>query len=195
MLAYTVPVLRYLCFGWMLTLGSWAETLSIHVVEGQNAINNINRPTAFEPVVEVRNGAGQPVSGATVTFQVPSMGPGGTFVDGGTTMIVQTDAEGRASARGLRPNKITGPFEIRVTASQAGASATATVSQTNAAPAMAASKSGKKWAIVIGLIGGAVAAGAVAATGGGTAPTARPPAADPPSGSVTPGAPGFGPPR
>jgi hypothetical protein len=194
MLAYCDPVLR--CFIRLSVLACVldAATLSIHVIEGQNAINNINRATAFEPVVEVRDGSGQPVSGATVTFQVPAMGPSGTFVDGGTTLMVHTDAQGRATARGLRPNKITGPFDIRVTAASAGQSATATIAQTNAAPAMAASKSGRKWAIVLGVVGGAVAAGAVAATGGGNAAAPRT-ASDPPAGSVTPGAPGFGPPR
>ena len=195
MSAYIVLVLR--CLGWSFVLGSSAfgASITIHIVEGQNAINNINRPTAFEPVVEVRDEAGKPVPGASVTFQVPPMGPSGTFVDGGTTLMVQTDSEGRATARGLRPNKVTGAFEIRVTAAHAGDSATATIGQTNAAPAVAAGKSGKKWAIVLGVVGGAVAAGAVAATGGGgNAAAARTPA-EVPAGSVTAGAPGFGPPR
>ena len=193
MLAYVVLVLR--CISWSLALGSVsAASLTIHIVEGQNAINNINRPTAFEPIIEVRDEAGKPVAGASVSFQVPAMGPSGTFVDGGTTLMVQTDAEGRATARGLRPNKVTGPFDIRVTASHAGESATASIAQTNAAPAVTAGKSGKKWAIVLGLVGGAVAAGAVAASGGGNAAAARTPA-EVPAGSVTPGAPGFGPPR
>src|SRR5688500_15876646 len=115
MWAYCNPVLR--CFIRLSVLACVldAATLSIHVVEGQNAINNINRATTFEPVVEVSDESGQPVAGAVVSFQVPAMGPGGTFVDGGTTLMVHTDAQGRAAARGLRPNKTTGPFDIRVT--------------------------------------------------------------------------------
>lgn len=192
MLAYIVS--RFLSLSIVLSSGNLiAAGISVHVIEGQNAINNINRPTAFEPVVEVRDEEGKPVAGASVTFQVPALGPGGTFVDGGTTLMVQTDAEGRAAARGLRPNKLTGPFDIRVTAAHAGETATAAISQTNAAPAMTSGRSGRKWAIVLGLVGGAVAAGAVAAAGGGDSTTPRPP--DVPSGSITPGAPGFGPPR
>src|SRR5687767_13879196 len=105
MLAYRVLVLRYLsCMVIVACAQLSAAGLSVQVVEGQNAINNINRQTAFEPVVEVRSDAGEPVAGASVSFQVPAMGPGGTFVDGSNTLMVHTDAQGRATARGLRPN-------------------------------------------------------------------------------------------
>jgi hypothetical protein len=170
--------------------------LTVDVVEGQNAINNVTRTTGFEPVVEVKDTSGRPVEGAAVTFTLPALGPGGTFADGGKTLMIHTDAAGRAAAKGLRPNKATGRFEIHVRASHAGDSASTVITQTNAAPTSVSSGSGKKWAIVLGVLGGAVAAGAVAAGGGGSS-AARPPstAADSPSGSVTPGAPGFGPPR
>jgi hypothetical protein len=142
---------------------------------------------------------GKPVAGASVTFILPSVGPGASFTDGSKTRMVQTDAEGRAGARGLRPNSQIGPYEIRVTASYAGRSASTVITQTNAAPIATASKSGRKWAILIGVIGGGAAAAAVAAAGGGKSSAATPttplPPADPAAGSVTPGAPGFGPPR
>jgi hypothetical protein len=176
-----------------------AAPLSIQVIEGQNAINNIRRNTAYEPVVEIQDAGGKPVAGASVTFTLPSVGPSATFADGAKTLMLQTDASGRAAARGLHPNSQTGQFEIRVTASYQRETASVTITQTNAAPAVVStSKSGKKWAILLGVIGGGAAAAAVAASGGGksTAAAAQTPAAtDPAAGTITPGAPGFGPPR
>jgi hypothetical protein len=178
--------------------GAIAAPLSIQVIEGQNAINNIRRNTIYEPVVEIQDAGGKPVAGASVTFTLPSVGPGATFADGAKTLMVQTDAAGRAAARGLHPNSQTGQFEIRVTASSGGETASATITQTNAAPAVvSSSKSGKKWGILLAVIGGGAAAAAVAAAGGGGSSSTpqSPPATQPPAGSVTPGAPGFGPPR
>jgi hypothetical protein len=177
---------------------AFAAPITIQVIEGQNAINNIRRNTAFEPVVEVQDAEGKPVAGASVTFTLPSVGPGATFADGAKTLMLQTGPAGRAVARGLHPNNQTGPFEIRVTATYAGETASAVITQTNAAPAaVSSSGSGKKWAILLGVIGGGAAAAAVAASGGGkTAASSTPtPSAGTPAGTVTPGAPGFGPPR
>lgn len=175
-----------------------AKGLTIQVVEGQGAINNIKRGTAFEPVVEVHDGDGVPLPGAMVTFTLPAMGPSGIFPNGSTTLVSQTDANGRATARGLRPNNVAGQFEIHVTAAFQGQTASLDFTQTNAAPATAEKGSGKKWAILLGIVGGAVAAGAVAAAGGSSSPAPSSPTptpSDPPAGSVTPGTPGFGPPR
>ena len=103
-----------------------AAPISIQVIEGQNAINNIRRNTAYEPVVEIQDAGGKPVAGASVTFTLPSIGPGATFADGAKTLMMQTDAAGRAAARGMHPNSQTGQFEIRVTASAEGETASVT---------------------------------------------------------------------
>jgi hypothetical protein len=174
--------------------------LSVEIIEGQNAINNITRNTAYEPVIEIRDAGGRPVPGANVTFTLPAVGPSGVFTDGSKTLMIQTDASGRATARGLRPNNQVGQFDIRVTASFQGQSASVNITQTNAAPAVSTTKSGKKLAIILGIVGGGAAAVAVAAAGGGgsggtSARPSSPPSSDPVGGSVTPGAPGFGPPR
>jgi len=171
--------------------------ISIRFIEGQGAINNVNRGAGFEPVVEVVDEQGMPIKDAGVTFTLPAAGAGGTFPDGGKVLITRTDENGKAAARGMRPNRLTGQFEIRVTANYNGQSATSVLTQTNAAPSTAEHGSGKKWAIILGIVGGAAAAGVVAATGGGGSSAATPPAggATPPAGSVTPGAPGFGAPR
>ena len=178
-----------------------AAGLRIEVVEGQNAINNISRNTAYEPVVEVKDDQGQAVAGATVTFTLPAVGASGVFTDGSKTLIVQTDATGRATARGLHPNNQVGQFEIRINANSEGRTASAVVTQTNAAPAVTQSRSGKKLAILLGLIGGGAVAAAAAASGGGSSSPSGPSAPPQggggggPVGTVTPGAPGFGPPQ
>ena len=175
------------------------QALTVQVVEGQNAINNISRNAAYEPVVEVQDASGKPIAGASVSFVLPTIGPGALFPDGSRELMVQTDATGRAVGRGLRPNNQVGQFEIRVVASFGGQRATAIVTQTNAAPVVASSRSGKKLAIILGIVGGGAAAAFAAASGGSsgsrTPTTPAPSAADPVSGTITPGAPGFGPPR
>jgi len=166
--------------------------LQIVVVEGQGAINNARTHTGREPVVEVRDGNDAPVAGAVVTFQAPATGPSAVFGSGNATLLTQTDASGRAVGRALRPNSLTGPFQIRVTASLNGQVASAVIAQTNAMPAEA--KSNKKlWLIPI--IAGAAAGGAFAATHGKSTTAASPstPATTP--GSIVPGTPSFGPPH
>ena len=160
--------------------------IEINVVEGEGAINNVRAHTAHDPVVEIRDRAGALVAGATVTFQLPATGTGGVFPVTGSSLVIPTDEHGQAAARGLRPNSLSGPFEIRVTASFQGQTASAVINQTNAIPAEA--KSMKKYWI-IGLVAGAGAAGAFAATHGSksTTPSTTQP-------GIVPGSPTFGPP-
>jgi hypothetical protein len=168
------------------------------VLEGDGAINNIRIQRAKEPVVRVETAAGSPVAGAAVTFLAPTQGPGVVFIGGGLTTTVITDAEGRAIGRGLKPNKIGGQFEIRVSASYQGSSATARIIQTNAEPVELSRGSSKTIAILV-IVGGAVAGGAaLAARGGGNkSASGAPPAATPSaltSTVITAGTPVFGPP-
>lgn len=108
-----------------------APRLSLLVLEGEGAINNIKQRTAREPIVEVQDENHRPVAGALVLFALPRTGPSGTFANGATTLRVTTDAQGRAAARGLRPNNISGQFEIAVSASFAGLTAALVVRQVN----------------------------------------------------------------
>ena len=178
-------------------IAAWAEpTLRIAVLEGDGAINNVRARTAHDPVIEVRNEQDKLVQGANVTFQTPATGASSDFADGMRIFITQTDAEGRAVARGLRPNAITGPYEIRVTASFETQTGSATISQTNAAPTEA--KSSKKiW--LIGLAAGAAAGGAFAAAHGGKSSSAASPSTSgsqsSAAGSIVAGSPSFGPPH
>jgi len=181
-------------FGIVLLLGTGAtlgqSVLRIVVVEGDGAINNVRTRTTHAPVVEVRNEQNDVVQGASVTFQAPSDGASADFGEGTRTFVTQTDAEGRAAAHGLRPNSVTGPYEIRITASFRSQSASAVITQTNAAPADAKS-SRKIW--LIGLAVGAVAGGAFAASHGGRSSNNTP--SQTTTGGIVPGSPSFGPPH
>jgi hypothetical protein len=151
--------------------------LNLIVVEGDGAINNIRQRTAREPIVQVEDENHKPVAGAVVVFLLPNQGAGATFANGAHTLTVITDAQGRAVARGLRPNTGQGQFQIHVNASFNGQTASATISQSNAAGAAGAGAaaaggiSGKLIAVLV-VVGAAAAAGiAYAAThsGGGNA--------------------------
>src|ERR1035438_10312627 len=158
--------------------------LNLVIVEGDGAINNIRQRTAREPVVQVEDENHKPVAGAAVVFLLPDRGAGGTFADGSHSLTVITNEQGRAVARGLRPNTGQGQFQIHVNASYNGQTGNATVTQSNAAGAAAGSTaaaagglSGKVIAILI-VVGAAAAGGAAyAAThSGGSSNPGSPPA-------------------
>jgi hypothetical protein len=175
--------------------GAQTSSFTIRVVEGDRAINSIKLHRGHDPVVQVVDAAGEPVSGAAVTFLLPASGPSGSFSDGGLSLTVPTDRRGMAAARGLKPNRLEGQFRIRATTSWHGESGSATIVQTNAEPL---AKSGSsKWVVLAVVIGGAAAGGAVAATHGGKPAAAAPGATTGSTGSSTivSGAPSFGPPR
>lgn len=168
--------------------------IKIVIQEGQGAINNIKERRAKEPVVQVLHEDGEPAVGATVTFLLPDTGASGAFNDGAHVLTVQTDAKGQAVGRGLRPNQTAGRFQIRVTASFHGQTASAVIAQINAEPA--AGGGGSKKFLIIALIGGAAAGGLVAAmghkSGGSTAP---PTVTNPPGTVLVPGTPSIQPPH
>lgn len=172
--------------------------LSVRVLEGDGAINSIRLHRAHDPVVQVLDGTGAPVAGATVTFLLPASGPSGTFQTSGLSLTIETGADGRAAARGLRPNQLAGQYRIRVTASWHGQAASGALTQTNAEP-VAKSKS-TKTIVILALIGAAAAGGAAAAAhGGGAANPAAISAANTGGAStgavIVAGTPGFGPPH
>jgi hypothetical protein len=172
-----------------------SRDLKIVVLEGNGAINNIAAQKARDPIVKVVDGDGAPVANATVTFTLPSSGPGGAFLDGQKSTTVRTAPDGTAATHGLKPNKTAGQFEIRVVASAGPETARASVMQTNAMAA--GEKSHAKAYVILAVIAAGAAGGAIAATHGGSS-SAAPPAAAAASGAggaVVPGSPSFGPPR
>ena len=171
--------------------------LNLVVVEGEGAINNIRQRTAREPIVQVEDQNHRPVAGAVVVFTLPSQGAGGTFAGGQHTLTVLTDAEGRAAARGLRPNQVQGQFQIRVNASHNGQTATTVISQSNAVLAgagAAAAGLSTKLIVILAVAGAAAAGGALYAThsGGGNNGNSG---TIPVGVTVTPGTGSVGPPR
>lgn len=186
----------YKTFVLLMTVGlGWAAdtpSLQIAVVEGQGAINNARTHTGRDPVIEVHDENNAPVAGAVVTFQAPATGPGAVFGSGNGTLLTQTDANGRAVGRALRPNSVKGPFQIHVTVSWNGQTASTVISQTNALPVEA--KSNKKlWLIPI--IAGGAAGGAFAAMHGKGNSVTSTPTPTSTSGTIVPGTPSFGPPH
>jgi hypothetical protein len=169
-----------------------AAGIAIRVLRGNGAINSIRLRQGHDPTVQVVDASGEPLANATVTFLLPSSGPGGVFGESGASVTLKTDQRGMAATSGLRPNGVPGQFRIRVTAAWRGEVAAATVTQTNAEP-VKSSKS-KKLAILAAVAGGAAAAIAVAAThGGGSSSTSSSTS----SGAVTivAGTPSIGPPH
>jgi hypothetical protein len=163
--------------------------LNIVIVEGEGAINNVAR----EPIVQVEDENRRPVAGAAVTFLLPNQGAGASFANGSQSLTITTDAQGRAVARGLRPNNVNGEYQIRVNAVSEGRTATATISQSNAITAAAAAGGiSAKVLAIIAIAGGAAAAGTVAATRGGNGNGG---AGRPSPTIITPGAPTVGGPQ
>ena len=107
------------------------SALTVIVVDGEGAINNIRQRTTRVPIVQIEDENHEPVSGATVEFRLPETGPGGTFANRARFLRVTTGANGRAAANGFRPNDLTGTYLIRVTAVFGELTAQAVVTQTN----------------------------------------------------------------
>lgn len=173
-----------------------SPALNLVIVEGEGAINNVRQRTAREPIVQVEDENHRPVAGAAVVFTLPSNGASGTFVNGARTLTTVTDSQGRAVARGLRPNNVQGQFQINVTASSAGQTATGVITQTNALVAAAAGAAAG--GISAKLIAVLVVAGAAAAGGAAYAATrssSTPGAIAPTPTTISAGSGSVGPPR
>jgi hypothetical protein len=179
----------------VLPLVAQETKLNIVIVEGEGAVNNIKQRVAREPIVQVEDENHKPVAGAVVVFLLPDYGPGATFANGARSATVLTDTQGRAVARGLHPNQTAGKFQIHVNASYEGRTGSATISQSNAATAAAASAGGVsgKLIAILAVAGAGVAGGVYAATRGGGSTPAAPPTPTPIG--ISAGAPGVGPPR
>ena len=153
-------------------------SLQITILEGDDAMNNIRQRIAREPIVQVEDENHKPVAGAVVLFLLPNDGAGGTFANGAKTLTVTTGSDGRAVARGLRPNHVTGRYQIKVTATLQGVTAQAAVNQTNVAGAGAAGAGAgiPKWVgiLIVGAVGATVATVATR-TGSGTVPASNTP--------------------
>lgn len=140
--------------------------LQIVVISGQGTLNNIHSRSNPSPVVEVQDQDRKPLPNVPVVFFLPAQGPGGIFSNGTTTLTTNTDMHGRAAANGIRFHPQTGSFDIRVTASYQGETATTTITETN----VSGSSSGggfsfgtKAW-VILGISAGLAVTAAILAT-------------------------------
>ena len=180
----------------LLRAPAWAQAptgLSINIVEGEGAINNIRQRVNREPIVQVEDQNHKPIAGAVVIFFLPDSGASGAFPDGSHMLMTVTDNQGRATARGIRPNNQSGPMQIRVTASFQGLTASSVITQTNLAGAATVSgfaglSTAAKLVIILGIAGGAAAAGAIVATHTGGSSSSAPPSTV----TLSPGTPSVG---
>jgi len=170
-------------------------TLTINVLEGEGARNIIQSRTAVPPAVEVKDAAGKPVVGAEVIFQLPTVGPGGSFNGWLKNQTVRTDDQGKATVSGYAPNPEPGRFNIKVTATSGSQTGSAIIAQINVAngggsAATARKNTWWKWAVGVGAVA-AVGGGIAAARGGnnGTTTTAMPTPVSIAVGAVTVGGP------
>ena len=177
----------------VLKLTLWGQDGPLHLVvlEGDGAINNVRSSRAKEPVVRVEDANNRGVAGAVVTFLLPASGAGAYFGDDGSSLTLTTDDRGEVVARGLHPNRIAGPFQIRVSASRGGRTAAISIAQTNVDPGARASS---RTIALVAILGGVAAGGAALAFRGGKAKSASS-AAPPASTVVLPGVPVFGGPQ
>jgi hypothetical protein len=117
-----------------ITLTGPAPAASITATAGTPQSTAVS--TAFAAALQaiVKDASGNPVSGAKVTFTAPSTGAGASFGTSATATTV-TDTTGQAIAPPLKANSTVGSYAV--TASVAGATATASFSLTNTAGAPA----------------------------------------------------------
>jgi hypothetical protein len=170
--------------------------LNLLVLEGEGAINSIRKGPAALTVVRVEDENQRPVHNAAVVFTLPSQGPSGSFPNGSHTATVVTDAEGKAVARGLKPNAVPGRMEMQVSASSQGRTARTVVTLFNmdVRDVRSGGGGGGKVAAILVVLGAAAAGGLVVGlrqsrTAAPPVPTAAPPI------TLTPGTGAVAPPQ
>lgn len=140
--------------------------IRILVSAGDATPVNAGQRLLQDPSVTVEDDDHRPVAGAVVVFVLPVSGSTGEFPNGSKNLTVVTDANGVATARGIRVNDVPGKLQIYVTASYRGLRARALIDEFIAAAPGAknrtrevqVSRSGGKWKWV--MLGVAVAGGA-----------------------------------
>jgi len=171
------------------------QQLTISILEGEGAINNIRQRTAREAIVQVQDENHKPVAGVAVTFFLADHGASGVFSNGSRSLTVMTDTNGQAAMRGMVPNNMAGKMEIRVSARLGNLNADAVINQTNVAGAAAAGGaaiSGKVIALIVVIAAGAAVGAIVATHGGGSSPSTTPTTPTTPAVVITPGTPTVG---
>jgi hypothetical protein len=145
-----------------------AAIIQLRVIEGEGVVYAVGSRATRGITVQVTDETGQPVEAAAVSFRLPDDGPGGTFGSGLRTEIVTTKADGRATVWGMRWNRTTGPFEVRITVAKDQARAGIVISQflsdkvaagSGGSGEFHASHNYKKWLLIGAAVGGAALGG------------------------------------
>lgn len=105
------------------------STLSLSILSGQGATNDLVKGKIQAPIIEVRQGD-QPVTGALVTIVGTDTGPGVVFVDGERTKSFVTGGDGRVSIKQWQPVG-SGAFTLNVTARYGDQFASSQLTQIN----------------------------------------------------------------
>jgi hypothetical protein len=128
-------------------VGQDASSIEIIVDSGQDQVNSNDVLPTWAVAVHVQDKSGRRIKGAVVVFQFP---PGAGTIAGATSLTLTTDDNGNAVARGFQRGR-KGPFDIVVTASYQGLSATTLVHQVNKIPFFTPAKIAVISGIAVGL--------------------------------------------
>ena len=109
--------------------------LVITILDGEGALNDIRQRTAREPIVQVEDENHKPIAGAFVVFLLPDSGPGAIFANGTRMFSTMTNDAGHATAQAMRPNNVSGQFQIRVRVTWNGSTTETTIQQKNVSQA------------------------------------------------------------
>ncbi|PYS33724.1 MAG: hypothetical protein DMG14_31130 [Acidobacteria bacterium] len=142
--------------------------LRIQIVQGDRARNILEQVPPNPIIVRITDRENRPVAGATVEFTTPVAGPSGDF-DGLNSFRTISDESGLAVVREYHPNRIEGPYQMRVQAEYLGEVAVATIQQMNVE-----GKRSRVKIIAIVAVAGAVGAAGAALAGRSGAGSARP---------------------
>ena len=138
--------------------------LNIVVVQGEGTINSVRQRAGKEPVIQVEDENHKPIAGAAVVFTLPTEGATGSFGNGGKTLTIMTDPQGRATAQGLKVNEYPGKLVVHISVSYRGLSARTNITQFDEGPPVTkkASSGGHTGRIVaiLAIVGAAAGAGA-----------------------------------
>jgi len=170
--------------------------LNIIVVQGEGSINHVREAASLDPVIQIQDQTHSAVSGATVTFTLPTEGATGHFGNGGKMLTVTTDAQGKATAAGLKVNEYPGKLVVHIDVTYRGLSARTNVTQFDEGPPVPEKARGGgghgKLITILAIVGAAAGGGAYYAThrNGGSSPasTVTTPSA-PAAIGLTPGTP------
>jgi Bacterial Ig-like domain (group 1) len=93
---------------------------SVAVVSGSGQSATVGSAFSSSLAALVKDAAGNPVSGVTVTFAAPASGASGTFASGSATTTATTGSDGQATASAFSANSVAGSYSV--SASVSGAS-------------------------------------------------------------------------